>query len=115
MGLETLVLSKGWDSRGGRGGVFDLRYERPQCDPQVQSLLDACQSGSIRLQKFGIIMYVVAENHDVSEREIDAHFNFHEYAIQCRQCGIHFDFVIEVRIFGDGKANLTTGRSRSAY
>ena len=114
MGLETLVLSKGWDSCGGRG-VFDLRYERPQCDPHVQSLLDACQSGSIRLQKFGIIMYVLGENHDVSETEIDAHFNFHEYAIQCRQCGIHFDFVIKVRTHGDSKANPTTGMSRSAY
>jgi len=77
---------------------IDAALNRSQCDKEVQSLLKACQDGSITLQKFGILYYTSmdCEREEDCKRMEDVHFDFYEFAKAFRHCGIHFDYVIQV-------------------
>ena len=110
IGLQTVVLSTGFDSREGRG-LDDDRYDRIVCDEQVQSLIDAYRCRSMLLREFAIIQNAKEQSFAIyddepPEPDVKPSFNFHDVAIQCRQCEIHFDYVVKVRTLEGRKINL---------
>lgn len=63
------------------------------------------------LREFGIIQYAkegqsfAIYDEEPPEPDVEPSFNYHDLAIQCKQCDINFDYVVKVRTLDGRKIN----------
>ena len=101
--LLTLILTKGQISDSQ-----EKQFGRDFCDDHIQSILQACQTASLKLQRLGVhyhtdfkyagIYYGYADNNKDLARMEDVHFDFSRFAREFEECKVWFDYEIRVII-----------------
>ena len=100
-GLQTLILTKGHLSNS-----LDEQFGRNFCDDHIQSILQACQTASLKLKRLGVhyhtdfkyagAYYGYADNNKDLARMEDVHFDFSRFTREFKECKVWFDYEIQV-------------------